>query len=194
MSAGDELRHRRAWFVPVLSLVIVAAGALALLAMGHTWICPCGSVKIWGPHGAMGENSQHLFDWYSPSHIIHGVLFYAAAWLLFRRARQGTRFLIALFVEVAWEVIENTPFLMDRYRGATVSLDYFGDSVVNSLADVAMMMVGYVLAVRLPVWASVVLIVALDVAAGLAIRDNLVLNVLMLVWPIEAIKAWQSGA
>jgi hypothetical protein len=194
MSTPDEGRYRRAWLVPVLSLVIVAVGALALLAMGHTWICPCGLVKIWGPYGAMGENSQHLFDWYSPSHIIHGVLFYAAAWLLFRRAGQGTRFLLALFVEVAWEVIENTPFLMDRYRGATVSLDYFGDSVVNSLVDVAMMVVGYFLAMRLPVWASIVLIIALDVAAGIAIRDNLVLNVLMLVWPIEAIKAWQSGA
>lgn len=193
MSGGIGRLDRRPWLVLLLALLIMAVGALALRAMGHTWICPCGVVRLWGPHNVVGENSQHLLDWYTPSHVIHGLLFFFLAWLLFRRLSVAARFLIALLVEVAWEIIENTPFLMDRYRGATVSLDYFGDSIVNSVMDVLAMILGFWLAGRLPVWASIVLAVALELAAGLAIRDNLVLNVLMLLWPLQAIKNWQGG-
>jgi hypothetical protein len=178
--------------VLIVSIVLVAAAALALRAMGHPWICPCGTVKLFS--GATGvDNSQHVFDWYTPSHIVHGILFYFAAWLIFRRWSPAARFLPALIVEVAWEIAEGTPFLQDRYRGATVAVDYFGDSVINASADVLAMVAGYWLAARLPAWASVGLIIVLEIAAAFAIRDNLTLNVLMLVWPIEAIKTWQSG-
>ncbi len=139
------------------------------------------------------DNSQELLDWYTPSHVIHGLLFYGALWLVASRLPIGIRALIALLVETGWEVVENTPFIIDRYREATISLDYFGDSVINSVSDIASMLVGFVLARFLPVWASVVLALALEVLAAWAIRDNLTLNVIMLIYPLDAIRLWQTG-
>jgi Protein of unknown function (DUF2585) len=177
----------------VAGLVVIAGEALILHAMGHTWICPCGSVKLWNGVTGTAENSQHLTDWYTPSHVIHGILFYAALRLLFPRWPIGVRAVIGLLVEASWEVLENTPWIMDRYRTATISLSYFGDSVVNSTSDIVAMLLGFWLASRLPIWASVALAVAMELIVGAIIRDNLTLNIIMLVWPLDAIKTWQAG-
>ena len=182
----------RAWVAAGI-VAIFATGALALYAMGHPLICKCGYVKLWHGETVSSENSQHLTDWYTPSHIIHGLLFYAALWLVARRWPLGLRALIATVVEVGWEIVENTPWIINRYRGTTISLDYFGDSVINSATDAAAMLVGFALAARLPVWASIALAVAFELVVGYFVRDNLTLNVIMLVWPQDAIRVWQGG-
>jgi hypothetical protein len=176
----------------ITALIVIAAGAV-LLAMGRPPICTCGIVALWEPSADSARTSQMLADWYSPSHLIHGLLFYWLLWLVFRRWPVERRFLAAVVIETAWEVIENTPMIIDRYREATVALGYNGDSVINSLSDIAMMMLGFIIARRLPVWVSVMLAVVLELAALVVIRDNLTLNIIMLLAPNDAIRAWQSG-
>ena len=179
-------------------IVLLMAGAI-LLGMGRLPICACGAVKLWWGTVQSAENSQHLSDWYSFSHVIHGLLFYGAAHLLWRRWRWlaaiPARWALAMAValEAAWEILENSPIIIDRYRAVTVSWGYEGDSVVNSMADIGCTALGFWLAARLPVWASVALASAFELFTLWAIRDNLTLNVLMLVWPIEAVRQWQAG-
>jgi hypothetical protein len=176
------------------ALLILAATAAVLLAMGRPPICTCGSVGLWVGEANSSRTSQMLSDWYSASHIVHGLLFYAALRLLFRRWPAERRLLAALLVEAAWEIAENTPFVIDRYREATAALGYTGDSVLNSFSDIGMMALGFLAARRLPVWASILLLVVLEVVPLFVIRDNLTLNVWMLLAPNETIKAWQAGA
>ena len=174
---------------------IIVLAAIVFLLMGREPICKCGYVKLW--HGVVlsSENSQHLSDWYSPSHIIHGFIFYGLLWLASRRVPMsfGTRLVLAVAVEASWEVIENTDYLINRYRGITVSLSYFGDSVINSVSDMLLMIAGFYLAARLPIWLTVAIAVALELVVGYMIRDNLTLNVVMLLWPIDAVLQWQQG-
>ena len=134
-----------------------------------------------------------LADWYSLSHVVHGLLFYAALWLLFRRSPVEWRFLAALFIEASWEVVENTPFVIGRYRETTAALGYSGDSVINSVSDMLMMCVGFLLAKKLPLWASLLLLVVLETIPLFVIRDNLTLNVWNLIAPNPAVAAWQAG-
>ena len=179
-------------FAVATALVIVVT-AIILLAMGRVPWCECGDIKLW--HGAVvsSENSQHIADWYTPSHIIHGILFYAAlAWLAGTRSL-GFRLLCATLIEAAWEIAENTDAVINRYREATIALDYFGDSVLNSVFDILFMTLGFFLAARLPIWASVGFVLIAELVVGAIIRDNLTLNVIMLIYPLDAIKAWQMG-
>jgi len=176
----------------IAALAIIAASATVLLAMGRNPICTCGAVELWVGSRDSPKTSQMLADWYSFSHIVHGLLFYAGLWLVARRWPVGARFIAALVIEAAWEVIENTPTVIDRYRTATAALGYTGDSVVNSLSDIAMMVLGFLAARRLPVWASVLLVLVLELVPLLLIRDNLALNVWMLLFPDPAVAAWQS--
>lgn len=183
-------RSRRAGIAALL--IVVAAGVLLYL-MGRPLICTCGTVEVWVNQANSSRTSQMLSDWYSFSHIVHGFLFFAFLWLVGRRWPIERRFLIAVVIETAWEVIENTPMVINRYREETAALGYNGDSVLNSLSDIAMMALGFLLARRLPVWQSVVLVLVMELVPLIVIRDNLTLNVWMLLAPNDAIKAWQSG-
>src|SRR5690348_10352003 len=177
----------------VATFLIVAAAAAIELAMGRHPICTCGSIDLWVGSRDSPRTSQMLADWYSLSHIVHGLLFYAALWLLARRWPVDWRFIAALLIEASWEVIENTPMVIDRYRATTAALGYSGDSVLNSMSDIAMMALGFLVARKLPVWAAVALLVTLEVIPLLAIRDNLALNVWALIAPNAALEAWQAA-
>ncbi len=185
--AGIE---RRYW---VGTTLIFAIATAILFAMHRPPICTCGYVKLWEGVVNGPGNSQHLSDWYSFSHMIHGFLFFGAGYWLLGRVPLGLRLMIASVLELAWEVSENSPAVIDRYRAATMAVGYSGDSILNSLSDGSMMILGFLIASRLPWKATVAIAIAFELFTLAMIRDNLTLNVLMLVAPNEAIKVWQAG-
>lgn len=180
------------------ALAISLVALVTLLAMGRPPICTCGTVELWYGDINSSGNSQHLSDWYTPSHIIHGMIFYALGWLLFGKWGIGSpnasrwSYTLAVFLEAAWEVAENTPMVIDRYRSVTVNWGYSGDSVINSMADIGWMSFGFMLALKLPVRVTIVLAIFMELLAGYVVRDNLTLNVIMLLFPIDAIAEWQG--
>jgi Protein of unknown function (DUF2585) len=172
---------------------IFALATIILMTMGRPPICTCGTVKLWEGVVNGPGNSQHLSDWYSFSHVTHGFVFYAiGAWVLARQPF-GLRLIAAILVELIWEILENSPVIIDRYRAATTAVGYSGDSILNSLSDGTMMIAGFFVASRLPWLATLAIAISFELFTLWAIRDNLTLNVLMLIWPIDAVRAWQGG-
>lgn len=200
-------------FLAHLSALIIIAGIVALVEflMGRIWYCKCGYVAFWYGDTNGPGNSQHISDWYTLSHFIHGILFYGflhviSKWLGKRKMLRGevvlpgghalsltTRFAFALAIEGAWEILENTPFIINRYRSVTLAHDYIGDSILNSVMDVVTAGLGFLFSRKVSVKLLVALCIALEIMAAYYVRDNLTLNVIMLIYPLEAIKTWQMG-
>lgn len=192
-SSNDSSPHPYATYVAI-AVALVALQTLVLYLFGQPPISTDGQVKLWEGEVLSAGNSQHLSDWYTFSHIIHGLLFYGLAWVIFRKQSVGVRFLMAVGLEAGWEVLENTPMVINHYRQQALAQGYTGDSILNSVSDNVSMMLGFLVAWRLPVWAVVVFGLSLELFAAFMIRDNLTLNVINLVYPFEFIADWQSAA
>lgn len=200
---GDKHWRR----VKLLSAAALAATFLLTAAVlrleGRIWFCECDQPRLWVGDPQCEHTSQHLLDPYSLSHLQHGLILYLVlVWLLPDKPaadgsrpvrRRVLRFWLAVLVECAWEILENSPLVINRYREATAALGYAGDSVWNSLGDVLACVAGYLLADWLGRRRTLVLFAAIELGMILWIRDSLLLNVLMLVYPLEAIKTWQTG-
>lgn len=180
------------WPFALIAGALLATAAI-LHAMGRVFFCTCGQVRLWAGGVHTPDNSQQLSDWYSFSHIIHGMIFFGLLWLAARRLPLLWRLTVAILIECGWEILENSPLIIERYRQATIAVGYTGDSILNSLSDVAMMALGFFIAARLPWRWTVALALAMELITLIVIRDNLALNIVMLAWPVEAIRQWQAG-
>jgi hypothetical protein len=189
--ARNDDRSRSFWLFACAAVLIVQITGEYM--MGRVPICTCGYVKLWEGTVNSSGNSQHISDWYTPSHIIHGFLFFGLTHLIMRRKPLSTRLFVAMLIESGWELLENSPIIINRYRAATISLDYVGDSILNSAMDAVFMVIGFLFAWRAPVALTIAIAIFFEIFTGWMIRDNLTRNVLMLIWPVEAIKQWQGG-
>ena len=188
----DFLKRYR-WIIAIFIAVLAMTGGIELW-MGRLPLGPDGRFGLWEGDIWSGENSQRVADPYSFSHLVHGMLFYGFLWLVARKLPVRYRFLMALAVEAGWELLENSPLIINRYREATIALGYAGDSVLNSLSDILMMALGFWFASRVVRRrVTVAAIIVMEVGCALWVRDNLTLNVIMLIHPVDAIKAWQMA-
>lgn len=175
----------------IIIVVLLALQALILHLMGRLWFCDCESIKLWYGNAYGPENSQQFFDPYSFSHVTHGLIFFLM--LIPLRIPWWQKLLIATGLEIGWEILENTPMTIERYRSATVSLGYFGDTILNSVMDTVAMLIGYLFAMKNRPWLVVAVIIVIEIILWYWIRDNLILNIIMLIYPIEWIKELQMG-
>ncbi len=191
--AFDSLSDYVPWF---LMSAFVLLTIFVLYLQGRIWWCKWDSpYLLWSSDAWSKHSSQHLFDPYSFTHVLHGLLFYAALFLIFRRRLSLAWLLfVAVSVESGWEILENSKAVIERYRTATFSLDYFGDSIANSFGDVLSCAAGFLIAHKLAFWRSLFLFALVEIVLIFTIRDSLLINIIMLIHPIEAIKAWQTGA
>jgi hypothetical protein len=200
---GHTMRRRDAatkWLeqIPSGVFLLIVVGfvmlqAVVLLAMGQPPICACGTVKLWMGDVHSSENSQQFTDWYSYTHIVHGFFLYLLLWLVARRLPFGLRLALAIGLEVGWEILENTPFVIERYRQLALAQGYVGDSIINSVGDTVAAAFGFMLARTLAVWWSIALVIAMELFVGFMIHDNLTLNIIQLIHANGAISFWQSG-
>lgn len=179
-------------------LAIISVHVLTLFLLGQPWICECAGtsgalIKIWEGDILSSGMSQHLFDWYTFSHIIHGFVFYAVLTYFFPKMSLFTKLLWSMGIEVAWEIAENTPYVINAYREQALAQGYVGDSIINSFMDLLSMIFGFFFALRMPVWVTVFIAILFEVGVGISIRDNLTLNVLNFIYQFDFIKEWQSG-
>jgi hypothetical protein len=177
----------------LLCLSLMAIAALLLWWQGRLWWCPAGDAWPWSWTINSQHNSQHILDAYTFTHVLHGILEFWLIGIVFRRVPLAWRLVIAVGIEASWEVIENTSYVIERYRAATISLDYFGDSIANSLSDITCCAVGFAIGYKLKFWRSAALFAATEAILMLTVRDSLIINLIMLIHPIDAVKAWQAG-
>lgn len=190
---GGKVLKENSVVLAIIALLLTGMASI-LHRMGRVLFCTCGRVRLWAGDVNTPDNSQQLSDWYSFSHVIHGMIFFCLLWLVARRVAPRWRLLVAVVLECVWEILENSPIIIDRYRQATIAVGYTGDSILNSLSDVAMMIIGFLIASRLPWRWTLSLAVVMEMLTLAVIRDNLTLNVLMLAWPVDVIRQWQAGA
>lgn len=192
-TSGSPLESRRSRGAWLAGIAALAATVFQLRRQGRTWWCACGQLDLWAGDVHSAHCSQHLFDPYSITHVLHGVaLFGILAWA-WPRLLPAWRLVLAISIESLWELLENSQLVIDRYRATTIALGYEGDSVVNSLSDILYCATGFILARKLGLRRSLVLFGLTELILLAWIRDNLTLNILMLVCPIDAIKSWQSA-
>lgn len=177
----------------ILSVVATCLMVIVLYTQGRIWWCKLGDYNPWTSDAWSTHTSQHFLDPYALTHVLHGVAFFWIINLIFRKQTFGWQFLIAILIESAWEVLENSSFIIEKYRANTASLDYFGDSILNSVGDVVACGIGFYIAYKLKVWWSLVFFFLVEILLLIWIRDGLLLNIVMLIYPIEAIKKWQMG-
>jgi len=175
----------------IISVILVTVATL-LHTAGRIWVSASGKIMLWVGGAGSPEDSQQLSDWYSASHFIHGILFFGFLYLFRRYLSVPSRLIIAVLIESGWELLENSPLIIDRYRAATIAIGYTGDTILNSLSDITFMMLGFAFARYVPVWVAVGVVIFLELLAGYVIHDNLFLNVLMLVYPVDAVRVWQG--
>jgi hypothetical protein len=193
MSQKEKVMLSSAWSHAGFVIAILAAQWMVLHLMGRLAICSCGYVKLWEGNPAGPETSQHLTDWYTFSHLLHGFWLYFFLWLMFSHLPISARLILAVLLEAGWEILENTPFIIQRYRADTISVAYYGDTIVNSLSDTLTAVVGFLFAAWFPPTVTILVGIAIEVGLALAIRDNLALNIVMLVHQVPWIKAWQAA-
>lgn len=177
----------------IIAIIIILLQGIVLFFLSQPLICECGYIKFWEGIVLSPGNSQHITDWYSFSHIIHGLIFYAILWILFPKMPLKYRFLIALSIEASWEIFENTPWIINLYRQQALAQGYIGDSILNSISDTLFMVLGFIIARFAPLWTSIIVIIALEVFVAYSIHDNLTLNILNFIHQFEFIRRWQSG-